>query len=295
MHISTRFEISAAIKYPQLIKDPYLKDFNVDCRGNGTPKEWAGAFSVVYPMISAKDKCAIKVWFVKIEDNRTRYFHIKNFFKKVGLPYFIDFEYINDGIIVDGKPLDMLRMEWIEDLNLTEYISLNLMNKGALEKLANNFLKLFEDLHSLNISHGDLQPNNIKITASGDIKLIDYDSVCIPILAENRDFCRGTAGYQLPSRLSSGFISSEKVDYFSELVIYITIKAVIENHLLWDKYSVVLADDRLLFSPEDYLNWEDSNIRRDLNFYSDGVRKLVKIFDSYVNAHLFIPAFMDVI
>ena len=154
---------------------------------------------------------------------------------------------------------------------------------------------MFDELHKNNISHGDLQPDNIKVMPNGDIKLIDYDSMCIPKFLDTRDFCRGTLGYQSPSRIASGFISSLKVDHFSELVIYITIKAVIENSLLWDKYSVTQADDRLLFSPENFLNWENSEIRRDLNFLSNEIQDLVRVFDSYINAHLFLPPFTNLL
>jgi len=294
MDISSRIAISNAVKYPALIKDKYLTDFKVACKTNGQPIEWAGAFSVVYPMVSEKGKCALKIWFVNIDNNQKRYLHIKNYFEEVKLPYFINFEYINAGIIVNSIPLDTLRMDFVDGLNLTEYISAHLKDKDKLEKLASSFLKMFEDLHSVNISHGDLQPKNIKITNSGEIKLIDYDSLYIPTLSQDRDFFCGTPGYQLPSRLSSGFISSHKTDYFSELVIFITIRAVIENPLLWDKYSITLADDRLLFSPEDFLRWEHSNIRKDLNFHSDEIKSLVKIFDMYINSHIFLPSFMNI-
>ena len=296
MDISSVIEIRNAVRYPILIKDPYLANFKVENRvSSGQPIEWTGAFSAVYPMVSDKEKCILKIWFIHIDNNEQRYSELKEYLENKKLPYFVKFDYIRKGIIVEGEPLDMLRMEWVDAVNLTEYISAHLHDKSALEKLANNFKVMFEDLHKHKISHGDLQPDNIKITSDGQIKLIDYDSVCIPKFLEIRDFCKGTPGYQSPSRIISGFISSLNMDYFSQLVIYITIKAVIENHLIWDSYSVTQADDRLLFKAEDFFDWEYSDIRRDLNFLSQEIKDLVKILDSYINAHLFLPPFISLI
>jgi serine/threonine protein kinase len=87
------------------------------------------------------------------------------------------------------------------------------------------------------ISHGDLQEGNILIDRNGNIKLVDYDSICIPEIEGQKELVTGLNGYQHPSRFKAGK-ASLKADYFSELVIYLSILALSENSNLWNKYQV---------------------------------------------------------
>jgi hypothetical protein len=64
----------------------------------------------------------------------------QNIFQKK-LPYFADFIYDEKGILVNGNLLDTIRMEWLEEKLLKEYLEENLGNKNKLTKLANDFLK----------------------------------------------------------------------------------------------------------------------------------------------------------
>ena len=201
--------------------------------------------------------------------------------------------YVENGLFVDGQLIDTLRMKWVNGLNLRDFISANLLNRSVLKKLADDFLAMTKMLHKCQISHGDLNYQNIIINEFNEIKLIDYDSICVPELEGQRDICRGQLGYQLPSRFSAGFVTSTKIDYFSELVIYISILAVIENHLLWDRYEVPQADYRLLFTPEDFLCWEYSSIKMDLNLLSKTVQHYVKVLENYLTGHINLVPFME--
>jgi serine/threonine protein kinase len=291
MYLPTRIEIRNAIKYPQFIKDSFFEGYSVEGTQHGKIKEWSGGFSMVYCLVKGNEKWAFKVWHREISDNKERYKKISAHLKKSNLAYFSNFTYVENGLLIEGELIDTLRMEWIEGTKLTEYISYNLYDKLVLEKLAKDFLSMTKILHSFSISHGDLQHENIIIKPSGEIKLIDYDSICVPETDGEHDICRGHLGFQHPSRITAGWISSIKIDYFSELIIYLSIIAVIENPLLWDKYNVVLADDRLLFSQYDFLDWENSPLRKDLKLLSPRIDSLVKILDSYLASHLSLVPF----
>lgn len=287
----SKIDIRNAVKIPSLIKDPYFKDFQIVTKADGNPIEWSGGFSMVYLFSKETEKCILKIWDKTIKNNKKRYQAISTYLQKCNLPYFIGFDYVENGIFIKDAYYDTLRMEWVKGLNLVEFISANLDNKAVLKKLSKDFMKMAQDLHENKISHGDLQHTNIIIDENGDIKLIDYDSLCIPEFEGERDSCRGFGGYQLPSRFTGGFISSINIDNFSKLIIYTSICAVIENSLLWDKYKVPIADYRLLFTYEDFLNWEDAQIRKDLHGYSQEMVKLIDTLDSYINAHNFLPTF----
>lgn len=283
--------IISAAQDKRFIRDPFLKDAELQYGSSGRPKMFGGGFSQVFLMRKGKEDWAFKVWHRLIDNNKIRYEHIKNKLAKASLPYFVEFEYVEKGLLVDGKFLDTLRMRWIDSLSLVEFISAHLHQKDILLKLAANFKKMTNELHANSISHGDLQTGNIFVQPNSDIILIDYDSICVPEIEGELDVCRGTAGYQHPSRLTSGYYSSTKVDFFSELVIYISILAVAELPLLWDKHDVPLSEYRLLFKQEDFLDFIESPIRKDLLSLTDEIKQLVYILDDYLASHLKIIPF----
>ena len=280
-------DIVNAAQNRQLIKDPFFKDATMVTSKSGRPAMFGGGFGQVFQLYKETEHWAFKVWTTEIEKNANRYSLIKSYLEECQLPYFLDFEYVNGGLLVDGQPLDTMRMKWIDGLYLSAYINSNLQNKDLLNQLAADFLQMTNDFHFHKISHGDLQHENIFVDKNGNLKLIDYDSICVPNLEGERDITRGRPGYQHPSRLSAGYLASVKTDYFSELVIYLSILATAENPILWDKYKV-MTSDHLLFAPESFLEFENSSIRADLMLLSENIIKLVKKMDSYLAAYLLI-------
>lgn len=280
------FDVTTAARDPRFIKDPFFYGSNITISERGKIEMYAGGFSQVFTIIKNGEKWGFKVWTRDIEDIESRYQEISKHLNKVKLPYFSDFNFFAGGLLVNGSFLDTMRIRWIEGTPLVPYICMNLRNSEALFLLAEKFLEMTNDLHNSSVSHGDLHHENIFVCDNGDIKLIDYDSICVPNLEGKLDMCRGRPGYQHPARLITGYLSSLKIDYFSELVIYISILAIAENPILWDKYSVSEADSRLLFRPEDLLNFGGSDIRQDLNMLSGKIKKLIEIFDDYLAVHL---------
>ncbi len=279
-------KITNAVKYPQLIKDPFFEGFSPVNKQSGGIQEWGGGFSMVYCLAKNNEKWAFKVWPNEIYGIKERYDEIIPYLKQCNLSYFSsNFSYVEKGLFVSDIFLDTFRMEWVTGLNLTEFISKHLNNKEVLKKLSDDFITMIKKLHECSISHGDLQHRNIYIQDNGQIKLLDYDSICVPALEGQSDFIRGLRAFQHPLRFNKHVKSfaSTKVDYFSELIIYISILAVIENPNLWDRYKVPLADDRLLFSEKDFFDWEDSTLRRDLCVLSQEIKDLVKILEKYLS------------
>ena len=67
--------------------------------------------------------------------------------------------------------------------------------------------------------------------------LVDYDSFYCSDLKGEQDIVKGLVDYQHPSRQENKYVS-EKLDYFSELIIYLSILAIAESPSLVDKYQV---------------------------------------------------------
>ena len=292
----SRQEIINFASDSRFIKDPFFEGCSIETYKNTrtnkmVPYAYGGGFSQVFKINKNDESWAFKVWVSEILEIKSRYNEISLYLNDCKLPYFLNFFYIEKGILVEDQFLDTLRMKWVDGHTLVEYISLNLGNTAVLEKLAEDFLVMVKELHQNSISHGDLQQGNIFIAASGEIKLIDYDSVCVPNMIGQKDITRGMAGYQHPSRFTAGLTTSIKVDHFSELIIYLSILAIAENPTLWGKYKVVEAEYRLLFTLEDFLAWEDAAIRDDLKLLSQRIRDLLNILENYLAAHLNLKPF----
>ena len=77
-------------------------------------------------------------------------------------------------------------------------------------------------------------------------------------------------------------------DYFSELVIYLSLVALAENPNL---FSYISVGDSLLFKKEDFSNIANANIYRELDKLSSRVTTLVKILKFYLanNNYLQLP------
>lgn len=180
--------------------------------------------------------------------------------------YFADFDFLEEGIRVQGNCYPILKMEWIEGENLKKFIKVNLGKNNLLKTLAEHWIKLSKDLPESGIAHGDLQHGNILIVNHFDrlsVKLIDYDSLYFSGNDQSvDDSIKGLSDYQHPLRKSLEKRCLE-VDFFPQLVIYLSVLALAEEQKLWEAYHL---DERegLLFSRSDFENPEQANIFNDL-------------------------------
>jgi len=279
--MATKQDILTAIKnLDHFLKVPALKGAKARINPNGNPFVYVGGFNMVFQLTHNSKKWAFRVWHVPMGNLSKRYLEISKFLTQIKLPYFAEFIYDEEGILVNGELIDTIRMEWLDGLLLKEFIEKNLSNSTALLLFADKFKRLCQDLRDNQISHGDLQEGNILINTNGDIKLVDYDSICTPEIEGQRELVTGLKGYQHPSRFINGQ-ASLKADYFSELIIYLSILAIAENPKLWDKYQ--LKDTRyLLFSETDFEDVENTEIYRDLYNLTPEVVKLLAILIEYL-------------
>lgn len=280
MSVSKQDIITAIKNSDTFLKVPELKGAKPRIEFNGKPYVFAGGFNMVFQLEHQNKKWAFRVWHVPSGEHVERYRKISKYLSEKKLPYFADFIYDEKGILVNGNFLDTIRMEWLEGKLLKEYVEENLSNKSKLTKLANDFLKMFKTLRENKISHGDLQEGNILIDRNGNIKLVDYDSVCIPEIEGQKELVTGLKGYQHPSRFAGGK-ASLKADYFSELVAYLSILALSENSNLWNKYQVK-DTQYLLFTENDFEDFKSSEIYKDLQKMSNYIKSLTRILNSYL-------------
>ena len=242
------YEIS--INVPRLIKCPKLQNGHVEKNSVGTTINYVGGFCIVFPYYkSSGEKIAVRCWIASVEDAQERTRRIAEELKRINLPYFVNFEYEADGIATNSGVQPVVLMDWVNASSLKDYLESHKSSPETIRRLAESFKKMVSDLHQAGISHGDLQHGNIMVKDDGSLILVDYDSMFVPSLQGYKDEIKGLAGYQHPARWTNQF-ASEKVDYFSELIIYTSIIALSCFPSLWDELRIK-DTETLLFSADD--------------------------------------------
>lgn len=278
-------DIITAIKNLDVfLKIEELKGSKVRFNQNGSPFVYTGGFNMVFQLTKKSKKWAFRVWHVPMGSTKERYQAISRYLTRTKLPYFADFIFEEKGIVAGGEFLDTIRMEWLDGLLFKEYLEKHLSNSQVLTKLAEDFLVMCEDLRRHNISHGDLQEGNILVDAAGKIKLVDYDSVYVPEIDGANELVTGLKGYQHPSRFMKRENKvSHKADYFSELIIYLSIQALAIKPDLWSKYQLK-ETSFLLFSDTDFLDLPKSQIYADLHCIDSKIDTLLSILIRYLES-----------
>jgi len=231
-------------------------------------RAYCGGKAIVYEIQTNTKKYALKCWLEELSDLKIRYKAIDEYLEKVKLPYFVDFSYNEQGILVDGQKFPIIRMEWIDGISLTDFLANNINHPANIRDFAGKFLEMVTVLHQNNISHGDLQHGNIMVRKNGAICLIDYDSLYVPQLKNEKDNIKGIPGYQHPNR-NKLIKLSPKSDYFSELIIYLSLLAISEKPSYWKKIE---QEERLLFSDKDLDITKSPQIFAELKNLSDEVQ-----------------------
>ena len=223
-------------------------------RDGGGPLSYPGGFAKAYKVNSGGKNYALRVWLNDIGDAAHHYAAVRDFFKQHPLPCFVgDFDFIPNGILVNGQRYPILRMEWVEGQTLGDFITSNLRKTKILGEAASAFLELVRTLHGKQVAHGDLQSENMIVGCSGPLvwyKLIDYDTLVVPALVGRSISSIGLQCYQHPRRADSPAATAQD-DYFAELVIYLCLLALVEAPDLWSKFPPV-REKELLFLPGDF-------------------------------------------
>lgn len=275
-------DIINSVSVPALIKDTFIKSGTFARLKNGDIQACVGGFSIVFPVDVDGTKWAFRCWHHTLDNDQARIKLLSTELKKVGLPYFIDFEYEDNGIVVNGAVYPTTRMKWISGRDIKDYICYNRNNRHKLFKLATDFFAMTQDLHRLSIAHGDLQYENIIVNQYGKIFLIDYDSMYVPALSymNSKNSTNGKEGYQHPAR-EKCVNSNPKLDYFSEVVILISILAIAYNPGLIDKYDLE-DSDTMLFKIDDFRNFTSSGIYSELSSLGDPLVVFLNVLSSYL-------------
>lgn len=241
-------EYNEAIQAPTLnFSDEELKKGTVDVTNLGLPRAITGGFASVYRVKCGNKDWAVRCFLREFSDQHHRYESISRHLDSHKLPFTVGFNFLDRGILVGGKWYPILKMEWVQGELLNRYIENNLHNPELLADLAKKWLVMLKDLQSAGISHGDLQHGNV-LVSNGQFRLIDYDGMFVPALANQRSNEVGHRNYQHPQRTEFDF--GPALDNFAAWVIYISIVVLSIDPGIWQQTTA--GDECLLFRREDF-------------------------------------------
>jgi hypothetical protein len=267
------------------------------CRVVRTPKGrhmmWSGSYAAVYQLERAGTYSVIRCFTSPVSDQKNRYDRLDKFFKAHSLDCLVRFEYLDEGILVEGKRYPLVEMAFVEGENLRKFVGRKIEEgrgrEETLSKVAENWQDLNSKLRNLEVAHNDLQHGNVMIQDDLEILLIDYDGFFVPDSVCDGVLVPGTVGdnpegghgnYQHPLRKISDY--NEHVDNFPALVIYLSLLALAYHPNLWDKNK----DKQLLFAEQDFKAPSSSDCFRELK---GSPEKLVSRLTHYLERYCSVP------
>lgn len=258
-HFPPPSEYTKVLSTPQGIRiafrDPVLKASTAELDTQRMPRVRSGAFAVVYRLMLPDGRSqAVRLFLKDGDDRRERYALIHEHLAKSPLPCLVAFTYAEDAFrAADGKRYPMMTMDWVEGETLFDWLH-DRATRGdarAIAAVAAKWRELIVSLRRANIAHGDLQHANVMITQAGELKLVDYDGMCVPKLAGRRNLEIGVDPYQHPGRNADTTLSPS-LDNFSSLVIQTCLSALAVEPGLWQEFVVAKLNEKILFRREDF-------------------------------------------
>lgn len=220
----------------------------------GIPRPISGSAAAVFSLTCSDGRrVAVKCFTRHALDQESRYQKISEHLAQVQVetlsqPWKVSFEYLTDGILVEGARYPIVVMDWVDGIQLSQWLNMHHQNQTAVMDLAHKFAELITDLRKQNIAHGDLQHGNLLVAPDHTFRLVDYDGLYVPTLEGQSGREVGHRNYQSPRRKLRDF--GPAMDNFSAWVIYTSLVSVAADPNLWSglhdedgEYLLLTADD----------------------------------------------------
>lgn len=264
-------DVLAAIQNPDAaFTDKGLQRCKAQTDAMGMPRPRCGSFATVYRLECGSQAWAVRVFQNRVTDQERRYAAISRCLGAATPPAMVKFDYQTNGLRVNGTEYPLIKMEWIDGQMMSEYVSDNLTDPAKLIDLAARWWGLVSGLEGNGVAHCDLQHGNVLVMPNGDLKLVDYDGMYVSDLATEQSPEFGHPNFQHPRRKPDDYC--DKVDLFSAVVIYTSLRALATDPKLWDTFN---NDNNLFMTAADFGDPSASEAFRRLDNNSDqGVRIL---------------------
>ncbi len=261
-------DFNEAIQNPSsAFSDPELKAGQPIVGPQGLPLPRSGNFADVYQIRAGDGRdWAVKCFTRPVTGLEERYAKVEEALARAGLPFTVGFTFQTEGIRVRGQARPILRMEWVDGLLLNQVARDQAGTPKVLDALSQMWSRLARRLREARIAHADLQHGNVLLvpgsrSGSYGLKLIDYDGMYVPALANKPSGESGHPNFQHPVRAAKQIYSPD-LDRFPHLVIATALKGLaVLGPTLWDRFD---TGDNLLFTDQDFRDPAASKLMREL-------------------------------
>ena len=279
-----QIHFSTALQSPQisLIGDS-VKGGQVEMASPNRPVMWTGTFATVYKIKFGSSFSAVRCFTTRVTDQQVRYTKLSNFLRSLRPTYLVQFEYLAEGILVEGNRYPLVKMDFVEGETLNLFVNKIIKNHptypGTLSRLSETWMHINSSLRNFGIAHNDLQHGNVIVQDNLAMRLVDYDGFYLPGSEGNSPEI-GQRNYQHPLRTKTDY--NEHVDNFPALVIYLSLLALDSDPTL-SRFS---GDQHILFTENDFKASSTSECFRALKSSPDNT---VRALTSYLKRYCAVP------
>ncbi|WP_413207361.1 hypothetical protein [Rhodospirillum sp. A1_3_36] len=222
------------------------------------PWQASGNVGVVF-QTAGPDRLALKCFFRDPGERLERYRKLESYLASLPAGPFVKFTVLEDEIEVAprmGKirSFPVLSMDWVDGKPLGQFLDDLLKRNGDHKKIIKLIYESWKEtkkyLKCYKIAHGDIKQDNIIVRKNGGVSLVDYDNVFFPSLRGKSALEVGSQNFQHPNRNVKEF--DENFDFFSNLVVDISLLALAEDTSLFQEYH---NSENLIFSRDDFINY----------------------------------------
>jgi len=254
----TPSEYQEALQAPEVaFTEPELQSATPRTNALGLPHPITGAFAAVFPVTTdTGGRYAVKCFLNDVPDQQARYEAVAEALNGIDHEALVSFSYQPEGVRVSGAAYPLLKMEWARGTTLNRFVEEHRDRPAILDRLAEAWADLMEELETMGLAHGDLQHGNVIVETAGTtvkLRLVDYDTMYVPALDGWTSAEVGHRNYQHPDRTDADF--GPGLDRFAGLVIYTALRACAVRPELWDQYN---TGENLLFRDADFYDPEGS-------------------------------------
>ncbi|HEY1797187.1 MAG TPA: hypothetical protein VGG57_13840 [Stellaceae bacterium] len=249
-------DYNEAVQHPETaFLDSELRQGRVQENALGLPAVLSGGFALTYMVRVGRRKLAVRCFHREIPAVEQKYAAVSRAFRALKSPYFVDFEFLGQGIRVHRQVSPIVKMDWAEGEVLGLWLDRHGADRNALAALRQQFAVLAQYLKDRGIAHGDVQNGNVIVAPQG-IKLVDYDGVYVPGMAVGQGCESGHKHFQHPQRGNRHH--GPGIDRFSFIVIDLSLAALIDDPSLFRRYGE--GGETILFHAKDFADPDHSEV-----------------------------------
>jgi len=263
-------DYSAMLQNPRVaFRDHELQQCTIRRDANHQPFCIGGQFAVVCQATSVSGRdIAIRAFTSgQGKERKERYGLVSDYLEQHRhLKSLVPFRYHDKGIRgPEGKFYPLVTMNWVSGVTLYEWVQGRCLarDQRALARLADRWVDLVAELNEAAIAHGDLSHSNVMVTEQDELKLVDYDGMCVPKLVGQRNLEIGVEPYQHPERDADTRLSAD-LDNFSAIFILVVLRALAAAPNLWRDYVEPVNYEKLLIRRQDFDDPRGSGLYRAL-------------------------------